>query len=326
MGKRTDRRRNLVTEFTNRTEHSPSAPEVDAERIAALLDGRLGERERAEVLAHLAASDEDLEAFADALAATRELEAEDAVAGAEEAGVTPLRSGPQRSWQRPGGRWLALAAAVLGLVLLPVVWTRLRDPGFDDPGRYAALLADERAGLPADWDRSPWGTTRGPGDPLTPEARAVRLGARLTELEVAVAARDPRTSGIATEVGVLLNPVPGSGPIAAGVREIGDRAGAPPEALQERLQLVRTQLAGLPERDLVLTGAWAEAARIAAARRDVAFFRTRESRTALEWVARSPEPARSAAERVRGAVTSDGTPDWASLERGLADLLRALGS
>ncbi|HEV2148119.1 MAG TPA: hypothetical protein VGR37_12010, partial [Longimicrobiaceae bacterium] len=72
-------------------------------------------------------------------------------------------------------------------------------------------------------------------------------------------------------------------------------------------------------------GAWAEAARIAAARRDAEFFRPRESRAVLGRAGELPEPAGAALERIRRAVEGDGAPEWNSLERGISDLLQTVG-
>ncbi|HEX2188799.1 MAG TPA: zf-HC2 domain-containing protein [Longimicrobiaceae bacterium] len=316
----------------NGPERPEPLPEVDAERLAALLDGRLGERERAEVLAHLAASDDDFGAFVDALEVTRELEAEDAAAPADgsggDGGVTPLRPRTARRWWgRPGGHWLALAAGIVGVALLPVLWMQTRGPEVDDPGRFAALLHDRGAGLPAGWDRSPWGTTRGPGDPLTPEARAVRVGARLTELEVAVSAGDPRVPQIAAEIAMLVQEVPAGSAVAALYREIGESTGE--QQVGSRLERGRTAAATLLGEEMVRLGAWLEAARVAAVRQDRDFFRARESAAILDRAGGMPAPGAPAREvigRIRAAVGAPGSPDWGSLERDAAELLRVLGS
>lgn len=292
-------------------------PGIDPERLAALLEGRLDEKQREEVLARLASSDEDFEAYVDALAVTRELEAED-----EAAGVTPLRP-------KPRGRWLALAAVLSGLALAPWLWTRANAPGADDPGRFVAMLAAEDAGLPEEWNGRPWSVTRGPGDPRTEEAGAVRLGARLVDLELAVRTRDPRTEPLALEVVALLEGFP-AGPAVAGVyREVAGRAGGPPGELEPLLEEGRAAAGKVAGEEHVEVGAWAEAARIAAARRDAEFFRARGSREALERAAALPsltEPARGTLERVRAAIHADGGPEWSALERELGGLLRVLGA
>lgn len=297
-------------------------PTVDPERLAALLDGRLDERERAEVLARLAASEEDFEAYVDAIAVTRELEA-----GDEAEGVTPLRPPGRRWWQRPGGHWLAIAAVLAGIALAPWLWTRASGPDLRDPGRYVALLEAEGAGLPAGWDRTPWAVTRGPGDPLTPEARAVRLGVRLTELELAARAGDPAAAALAGEIVALLEEVRGAGPVAAIYGEVRRRAGEPAETLKPLLEQGRKAVAQVAGEEMVALGAWAEAARVAAARRDAEFFRSRESREMLGRAGGLPgvgEPARAAVGRIRAALEGGGAMDWNAVEQGATELLRVL--
>ncbi|HEX8394623.1 MAG TPA: hypothetical protein VF665_19910 [Longimicrobium sp.] len=61
---------------------------INPEELAALLDGRLEERERAEVLARLDASDDDYEDFLDAAALLAEFDAEDEAAGLAPAHAT----------------------------------------------------------------------------------------------------------------------------------------------------------------------------------------------------------------------------------------------
>ncbi|HEV7591175.1 MAG TPA: hypothetical protein VGO40_23895, partial [Longimicrobium sp.] len=162
---------------------------IDPERLGALLDGRLTGRERAELLARVAASDEGMEVFADALAVTDELEGEDrrAAEAAADPRVLPFRSPVRRPAWRPGPR-LALAASLAAVAVGVAAWgIGRRGAVSDDPGRYAALLA--RPGLPAGWDAAPWTAARAAGEALAPRARAVRVGARITDLETAAAAR-----------------------------------------------------------------------------------------------------------------------------------------
>lgn len=243
--------------------------------------------------------------------------------------VTPLRPA-ERARRRPvpPARWLALAAVLAAVALVPVLWSRrgATEPG--DPGRLAALLEGREAGLPAGWiDTRPWGATRGPGDPLTPEARAVRLGVLLMDLELAARARQgDAVRLLAAQILVLLEEVPASGPTADGYRAIRDVGTASPAELEEG----REGVAGLVvAEDLLRLGAWAEAARLAAARRDAAFFRSRETRAALDGAAELPslsDDARAAVERIRRATREGGAPEWGSLHRALDELLRGTAS
>jgi len=298
-------------------------PPMDPERLAALLDGRLEGRARDEALAQLAASDDDaLGAYADAVAVQRELDAEDAasVPAASGAKVLPFR----RRWMPPAP--LLALAAVLAAVALGIGgwWARgAADAG--DPGRYAALL--RRPGVPAEWDAAPWAATRAVDGPLDPRARAVRLGARITDLQASAAARDAAgTRQAAADVAALLDSLPAAGAAAAVYDEVGRRAGEPAAALEPVLERGRRTAARLAGEDGVALGAWAEAARLAAARRDAAFFRSRDTRAALDRAAPSgavPPAARAALDRLRSA--SAGEPDWTALQRDAAELLAAAG-
>jgi hypothetical protein len=285
----------------------------DPERLAALLDGRLKGREREEAIARLAASDEDFEAYADALAISAEL-------NAEEEGVTPITARPRRALAR---RWLAMAAVLAGVALAPWLWTRYT--ARTDPARFAAEI--EAGGLPAGWDASPWGATRGPGDAIAPDARAVRLGARLVDLELAVRARSPAAAALASETAMLLEGIPASGPTATIYREIARRAAEPPEQLEPLLAQGRELVPLLAGVERVELGAWTEAARIAAARGDRDFFESRAARSQLERMAGTPglEPsARTALERIRAGLESE-PADLRAVERDATALLGLLG-
>lgn len=281
----------------------------DPERLAALLDGRLKGREREEAIARLAASDEDFEAYADALAISAELNAE------EEEGVTPIA--PRR--RAPARRWLAMAAVLAAVALAPWLWTRFA--ARTDAARFAAQI--EAGGLPAGWDASPWGATRGAGDALSPEARAARLGARLVDLELAVRARGPEAAALASETAMLLEGIPASGPTATIYREIARRAGEPPEQLEPLLEQGRDMVPLLAGEERVELGAWTEAARIAAARRDRDFFESSQLERIAGTAGLEP-PARAALERIRAALESD-PADLPAVGREATALLGLLG-
>lgn len=323
----------------------------DLEELAALAEGMLSGPDRERVVERIDASDELADVYADAAAALRELEAEDGIRVADEDGagepegtdaadaepaagtpVTPLRppSTARRGWRSAPARWMALAAVLAGVLLVPLALSRRGgDPG--DPGRLVALLEHRGTGLPADYDRRPWSVTRGAGDPLTDEARAARLGALLVDLELAVAGRQvEQTRLLAMQVRAHLEDVPAAGPIAAVYADVERRAGEDPEALTGLLREGRSSVAAmLPEEHFAL-GAWAEAARMAAARRDAEFFASSASRRALDRAIESPAldaDARAAAERLRARTerARAATPDWPALAAGIDELLHAIG-
>jgi hypothetical protein len=314
-------------------------PMTKAERLAALLDGRLDARHRDELLTELAASEDDFDAFADAVAITAELEGAAPVATPIHAaapttpihpvpGVTPIPAAPvvtpidaARSRRRGlAPRWLALAAVLAGVALAPWLLTRFA-------AERGGLVAVEAAALPAGWNASPWGATRGAGDGLTREARAVRLGARLVDVELAVRGRDPATAQLATETAMLLDGIDGGPPAASIYRDVAARAGEPAERLQPLLDEGRKLVPQMAGEEEVRLGAWLESARIAAATRDRGFFATRATRSRLKGMAEDaglPPAARGAASRIRTAAESSSDQDWGLLERELAGMLRSL--
>lgn len=297
---------------------------IDPERLAALLDGRLDERQREEALARLASDEAGFEAFAEALAVTRELETED-----EDATLTPLRPRSSAWWQRPGLRALAIAAGLASLVAIPWAVQRTGAPADDDPVRAMTRLGSAER-LPADWNGRPWSARRSRGQAVTSQGRSIRAGARLVDLEIAVRAGDPEsTSRIATDVVALLDGVPAAAPVAAVYETIHHRAAEPPAGLETLLERGRRSIAALLDRELVELGAWVEAARLAAARRDEGFFDAEESRTVLEAAAANaelPQVSRGAAERILGMIRSDVEPPWPTLQRELTDLLQSLAT
>jgi hypothetical protein len=320
-------------------------PEMDRNRLAALLDARLAERERDDALAHLSASDEDGEVFADAAAVLRELEAEDGVVVAGETAaddasrvpeaepadpkVVPLRPpSTRRSWRRPPARWVALAAVLVGALL--VLPSRF---GGRDSGDFAALLANRDDGLPRGWTAQPppWRGTRGGGDAMIDNARAARLGAVHLALQVAAAAREADDTRLLAERAALTiegGEIPGSGGVASTYRAIGQRAGESPSILATELAEAREYILGFVDEDYFTLGAWAEAARIAARQHDAAFFRVRDSRRMLERAASLPaldEATRVSVGALRAASTTDAEPDWRAVENHATQLLGYLG-
>ena len=296
-------------------------PAIDPEVLAALLEGRLPADQRAAVVARLAASEPALDAYIDAVAAMSELEPGQMI-GDRGRAKSPAGSG---RWLSPR-RWLALAAMLAGIGVVPWLATRMAS-NRTDPGRFVALLRAPAAGLPAGWDGRPWSSVRGVEQPVTASARATRLGARLVDLDLAVQARDTAAAALAGDIGALLEALPAAAPVTAMYRDIGQRAGAPPEELKPLLVQAGAAASQLAGPDRARFGAWVEAARIAAARGDTTFFRAAETRTALDrarGVAGLPEAARAIVPRLDSTLTLERAPDWSALERDLTALLGEL--
>jgi hypothetical protein len=302
------------------------------ELLAALADGRLHGPERERAMALIAESDEDYELYAEILEATGELDLSDAPASSTD--PHDLADGVIRLAPRRAGffarvaRWGALAAALAGVALVGPLLLRGRG-GLPDPADSVALL--ESGSTPVvvpNLDR-PWRVTRGGGDPLTAEARAARLGALSTDLGLGVRTRDYRVRDWGNDAASMLDDVPGGGPAAASFRALADRAGAPESETEPLLAAARESIADLANADHYRLGGWAEAARIAAARHDVAFFHARRSRIAMERAVDLPSlppAARESARALVRATRGDGPPDWDSVEIATAGSLTALGS
>jgi hypothetical protein len=287
------------------------------------MDGRLADTERTELLARLAKSPEALEIHADAAAVLGELESESGK-------VVPLIPPKAAGGRRLPRRWLAAAAVLGGVALAGPLFYMARDLGPGGSG-FAAALREHGGPLPAGFDDRPWTTVRGAvAEPLTPGARAGRAGALSVDLEIAVWSRDTAAAArLASELAALLGGVPAGAPVAAMYRMVAQRTAAPPEDLQPLLERAGAAASQLTETQIYQLAAWAEAARIAAARRDMEFFRARESRSVLEWASQlttMPEAARAGVERIRSALSDPGAPNWTALDRELAGLLRVVGS
>jgi hypothetical protein len=298
---------------------------LSAEELAALLDGKLDQSRRAELLARLGASEDALEAYANAASVVSELEASDtgrSTAPSEAAG---------RAYRRriPAWGWVAMAAVIAGIAVAPWLWTRGRSADHEDPLQFVNLVAPPGRALPPQWYGTPWPGTRGAGEPLTATARAGRLGVRLVDLELAVRSRDTTAAQATAEIIDLIEGLPAGSPVAAVYREIGQRAAADAgaqelEPLLARGRVAVAELAGL---DLVQLGAWAEAGRIAVAQRNTEFFKAEESRSMLQHLsglASLPEALRAVIQRLRSKL-STGPTDLGALEDDFAELLRVAG-
>jgi hypothetical protein len=304
---------------------APRDSDIEPERIAALLDGKVGEEERAELLRMLAVS-RSFHELTETAAVLRELEEfpADAASVHDALAVSPpIRppGGPERAppsmvrgrrWRR---RWAALASVAALVLLAPLVWRAAA--GGADVGTPASLLAFRDAGLPANWtaDR-PWPATLGEAASLTPTARAVRAGALHTDLLLGTG-DTAQVARLRAEMSTLLSGVEG----AAGLNQAYSATG---QEVGQALASAGAALEQLLGPDEVRWGAWLEAARIAAVRRDAAFFRVRASRAALDRAARLaslPAAVRTRAGSVRNAIDT-APPDWPALSRELNRLLR----
>jgi hypothetical protein len=341
--------------MTRPPEPDPRPGPPDVGELARLLDGALDERERADLLARILGDEEAQAVLADAAAALESLEAgaspdanagsavqpgapgfdaaiargdldagDDTRTGGRGAGPAEPVPFAKPNARRAGG-WLALAAILALLSVVPWMVLRDRAPVEDTPSRMVALLDARQEGLPRGWDPDPWPVRRAAEPALSDDARAARVGARLVALELALGSGDvPGTARFAADIAALLEPVPAASPAARLYGEVSARAAegttvvAP---LAERGEAGVLALLGEP----LLFGAAAETARIAALRRDARFFRDPGARTLFSHSAVPlPPAADSARARVHAAFQAR-DPDWDALRRDTEALVRALG-
>jgi hypothetical protein len=302
----------------------------DDERVAALLDGKLDERQRQEVLALLVKSGEDYDVFADTAAVLRELEAQDASAAAPAgsaparvpAAVLPPTLRPRAPRWGRATRWGGLAAGVVVIALGATFSARQGVPAAADPVRLAARLGNPGQGLPPGWQ--PLGSSsRGDTQSQERHARAVRAGALLVDLAVAVRAGDASNTRLLSDR-IRSRYDRGAGP-GSPFRQLSRRAGAPADSLQPLLSRATERLSESLGRDYLRLGAWTEAARLAARAQDQEFFREADAvpRAAGRLTARNPAAAQ-ALERVQTALPRDGPPRWEALRPALDSLQGAL--
>ncbi|MFL5385381.1 MAG: hypothetical protein ACJ8GN_22910 [Longimicrobiaceae bacterium] len=308
------------------------------EEIGALLDGRLESGPRTELLARLAASDDDYDVFADTAAVLREAEEGETAANepsavpAEEpedsADVIPLRPRRASVWQGSAVRWLAAAAVLAGLALVPVL--RSRSNAWRDLGHLGSLASASGAALPDDW-KSAWDTRHVMrGGPFVAEeaGTAAQLGALQVDLEVAARSGSfGKVSTLAARMAVLLGNRNGGGGISLVYSELVRAADRRDPQLPRSVAGAGEDLAEFFGDDTSATylalGGWTEAARLAVARQDTAFFRGREARKALEAVANLGglgDEANAAEARLRTIVDQRQVPNWSTLKEDLDTL------
>lgn len=329
-------------------------PREDDERLSALIEGQVTGRQRDEMLARLAASDDDYEVFTDTAAVLQALEDEDARAGVtaetpaipfpdaeregnnpvreleiaaptiDQEGVIPLR--PPARGRRLPVRWLALAASVLGVVVISTLALQRRGSAAHEPVQLSARVDS----LPTGWISPTQSGGRGPAGSTSDDALAVYAGAMLVDISVAVQASDKaRTRKLANQ---LSQRTDRGASATAPLQRIVANPGAPTNSLLALVDQATDRLVEqleLERRPLEL-GAWIEAARLAAHRgneRDQAFFSQRTTRGMLrraERVAGDDDAAREAVDRVRAALSAGSPPKWDSLKWELTELLTQL--
>lgn len=287
-------------------------------RIAALIDSRLsgGERER---LVDLVGETDAAGVLSDAVAALADVQATAPPAPAESA-----QRRAARRWHP--GVWMALAAGIVGILLIPFAWSRAHRATHGGPERYAALVVAHGTRIPSGWDDTPWDVTRGSAE-LTPEARAFRIGVRVTDLGVAVRQGDSTASRYAAEIAALVGEIPGAAPVSAAYRRVAMQRAGSLAAHSALVDSATRAMRMLSRPDVVRLGAWVEAARLAAVAGDTSFFESPETRDVLGEVTRSrlPETFRGAIEPLHQVINRPNSFDWTEIQSELRQAAGTLG-
>ena len=300
------------------TDPNDVARRIDPERIAALIDGKLNDAERAALMAELDASPEAFEVFADAVAALSDDDEEEAQPAANPpAAVIPIAT------RRPRSRLYASIGAIAATLIVIVGLSLLRGSGgsTNTPQTLVALLDRPNDAVPLT-AAAPWSELRGGDDGVAARARAVRIGVRLVDLELLMRSGDTAAaSRVARQIGTMLDGIPAGSAAATAYRTIADSPSATADARQTAASFAE-RVAGA---EGVRLGAWLEAARMATASRDSAFFAKASADRAFSAPANLPQGSAASLEDLRQLLRAPNR-DWAAIQTAIAALLREIAA
>ncbi|MEZ5331863.1 MAG: hypothetical protein R2991_07370 [Thermoanaerobaculia bacterium] len=271
----------------------------DLELVAALAEGRLEGRERAEAVARIERDPVLRELYAETLACLEE------EIGAE---ALPPAAQERRPWLLPLAAVLALA--VVGLPL----WRTHLAPLDLDASSLAAQAAVEPERLAEGWYEPGWAVTRGPEAEVPGADLAFRLGVRSIDLETALDAGAVQDAIVLTHrLEGLLETVDFSEPQRQAyrqVRAIVAREGVVPEV--HEYTAVADELNGENDgisADSYRLGKWAEAGRLALAAGDAAAVRGAGYRRGGRELEASDDERAQRLAAVRAALDGDVSPE-----------------
>jgi hypothetical protein len=214
---------------------------------------------------------------------------------------------------------LMLAAAV---VVAPTMFRELKPRDLPGASVLLATSANSRAediGLLL--EHPIWGQFLGDGEVVPPEARAVRLGAAIADLELRFMRADTSARASATQVIELLQTFPGSEDALRAYQSLG---ASPNETELARASQAAERIAG---RRLVRLGSWLRGARYAAASADSSIFEIEIVRSVSQAVITyDARPETEFAVRQFEQIARKRPHDWTALGTGVNELLRRLGS
>jgi len=280
--------------------------EFDPDLVAAFIDGRLSGAERERVVSLLAESEAAFEIYADAVRARDDLNA-DAIIPLPVRPPVPIRRRPR--WLTAGAPLAAAAAlliAVLPRVLSnPAATFAMRAESITRPLTNRPQLA---VALRSALDEPRWSATRGGVSTFVDSTAALRLGARATDLQVALAVEDRERAGrVAAEMVELLDSVNLSDAARAEYGDLRQRITA-----GDSIGSINAAAATADEhlRDFLATrwygmGKWLAAGELAARAHSADFFKSSETARFIEAAIRSggfaPDEV-EALRRVEGAA------------------------
>jgi hypothetical protein len=302
---------------------------VDPQRLAALLDGRLSATEAVELRAQLGATDnETLAAYADAVAVASELGFGATATEGAQSDVVPITLALRKRRWAIGA--MTAAAAAAAIVFLVVRADRMGESYA--PAVYARAIP---AGASVS-ETNLWNVMRGGGgaasDGIADAARAVRVGSLLTDLQIG-ALRGSSIRTPATDLATLIEGVPGGGAVAVTLRDLTSTSdsvvgmAAAPNPSRARVAEAGRFALALVDRRLANAGAYLEAARIALDGGDPGFF-DRAPPTPLAELDSDPLLEASRRDAVRNLIAlSHARPaDPHALRAAVTGLLRTLAN
>jgi hypothetical protein len=234
--------------------------EIDTERLAALMDGKLSASEAAAVRAQLAGADpETIAAYADAVAIANEL------------GLTAPTAAEPRGARSACARRSFTGWAVLGLAAAAVLAFIFVSGPRADAASAARLVASLPTTVTVPTTEA-WPARRGANDDMPARVRAARLGASFVDFELAVRTTD--TAAVrrsASSIVSLAEGLPGTAGITAQYRDIASGHGvALPHPGDPDRQKVNSAVARIAGQTYVNAGAAAEVVRAVASTGDSA--------------------------------------------------------
>jgi hypothetical protein len=221
-------------------------------------------------------------------------------------------------------RWIAvLLIATAVAVTAPTLFRELRPRDLPGAGVLLATTAGNKS-EDVDWilDHPVWGELVGDGEgAVSPEARAVRLGAAIADLELRYLRADSSALSSAAHVIQLLQTFPGSESAVHAFESLG------PTADDATIRRASGAAERVTNPRLVRLGSWLRSARYAAASADSSVFDIESvrsvSQAAITYDAR---PETEFTVRQFEKIARQRPHDWTALATSVEELLRRLGA